>query len=256
MSLGKTINRQTLVGYLDDYLKIGEIPDKSLNGLQVEGKGRVSRVAFAVDACLQTIRAAARRGADILIVHHGLFWSRNELVTGVMRDRIAALIENKMSLYAVHLPLDCHEEVGNNVQLVRLLGFKLGERFANYHGVKIGYLADIDRGVSRGDLASLIEKKLGTHTDTLAFGPSKIKRVGIVSGGAADFAAEAKDLGCQAFVTGETSHTAYHLAKEARINVIYAGHYSTETVGVKALAEHLRRRFSLDCRFVAAPTGY
>jgi dinuclear metal center YbgI/SA1388 family protein len=256
MGSNQTVNRQTLVGYLDNYLKIGEIEDKSLNGLQVEGKRRISRAAFAVDACLQTIRAAARGGADILIVHHGLFWSRDELITGVMRHRIAALIENKMSLYAVHLPLDCHKEVGNNVQLARLLGFKIGDRFANYHGVKIGYLADITRSVSRGDLASLIEKKLNTRTDTLAFGPSKIKRVGIVSGGAADFAAEASDLGCQAFVTGETSHIAYHLAKEARINVIYAGHYATETVGVKALAGHLRHRFSLDCRFVAAPTGY
>ena len=91
------MNRQRLVGYLDEYLKIGEIPDKSLNGLQVEGAGRINRVAFAVDACRQTIRSAARRGADILIVHHGLFWSRNERITGVMRDRIAVLIENKMS---------------------------------------------------------------------------------------------------------------------------------------------------------------
>ncbi|UCH85377.1 MAG: Nif3-like dinuclear metal center hexameric protein [Candidatus Latescibacterota bacterium] len=250
------MNRQTLVRYLDEYLKISDIPDKSLNGLQVEGTGRISCAAFAVDACLKTIRAAARRGADILIVHHGLFWSNNELITGVMRDRIALLMAHNMSLYAAHLPLDCHEEVGNNAEMARLLGLTLGDRFANYHGVKIGYLAHLEHAISRGGLARLIEKKLNTKIDTLGFGPAKIKQVGIVSGGAANFAAEARDRGCQAFVTGETSHTAYHLAKEARINVFYAGHYATETVGVKSLARHLRQRFSLDCRFVAAPTGY
>ncbi len=256
MRSNKTIPLRNLVGYLDDYLKVEAIPDSSLNGLQVEGKGRIRRAAFAVDACLHTIRNAARFRADILIVHHGLFWSRNERITGVMRERIASLIEKKMSLYAVHLPLDCHEEVGNNVQLARLLGLKIGNRFADYHGVKIGYLADSNEAISRRDLTARVERKLKTKTETQAFGPSSIRRVGIVSGGAAEFAAEARDLGCQAFLTGETSHIAYHVAKEARINVIFAGHYSTETVGVKALADHLRRRFALEGRFMPSPTGY
>lgn len=256
MRSSATINRRTLVDYLDGYLEVGSIPDKSLNGLQVEGRGRIKRAAFAVDACLHTIRSAARNRADILIVHHGLFWSGNERITGVMRERIAALIETKMSLYAAHLPLDRHDEVGNNVQLARLLDLSVGERFADYHGVKIGYLAEADKPISRREFAGRVEKALRTRTDILAFGPANIKRVGIVSGAAAEFAAEARDLGCQAFLTGETSHIAYHVAKEARINVVHAGHYATETVGVKALADHLRRRFTLECRFMAAPTGY
>ncbi|MEJ2721531.1 MAG: Nif3-like dinuclear metal center hexameric protein [bacterium] len=256
MRSSATVNRRTLVDYLDDYLEVGSIPDKSLNGLQVEGRGRIKRAAFAVDACLRTIRTAARYHADILIVHHGLFWSGNERITGVMRERIAALIESKMSLYAAHLPLDCHAEVGNNVQLARLLDLSVGKRFADYHGVRIGYLAEADEPISRQSFVARVEKALRTKTDTLAFGPANIKRVGIVSGAASEFAAEARDLGCQAFLTGETSHIAYHVAKEARINVVYAGHYATEAVGVKALADHLRRRFTLECRFVAAPTGY
>ncbi|UCG53636.1 MAG: Nif3-like dinuclear metal center hexameric protein [Candidatus Latescibacterota bacterium] len=252
----QSISRAKLVGYLDDYLEISSIPDRSVNGLQVEGKSRIVRAAFAVDACLETIRASARRRMDILIVHHGILWGRNERITGVMKNRVAALIENKMSLYAAHLPLDCHEEVGNNAQMARLLGFELGVRFADYHGVQIGYLAETRRTLTRAELVRRIEKTLKTRVEVLTFGPPKIKRIGIVSGEAAGFAAEARDLGCDAFLTGETSHTAYHLAKEARINVIYGGHYATETLGIKALADHLRREFSLECRFIPAPTGY
>ena len=252
----KTVPLKRLVGYLDQYLRLPAIPDKSLNGLQVEGTPRVRRVAFAVDACAKTIRAAAGMGAGMLIVHHGMFWSNNERITGVMRKRIGLLVENNISLYAAHLPLDCHDEVGNNVELARILGLELGRKFANYHGVEIGYIAESDRALPRAALAGRIAKQLNCRVERLDFGPAKIKRVGIVSGEAADFAAEAKELGCEAFVTGETSHTAYHLAREARINVMYAGHYASETVGVKALARHLRTKMSLDCKFISAPTGF
>jgi len=256
MTETRAIARTQLVKHLDDYLKIGDIPDRSLNGLQVEGSARIRRAAFAVDASLATIRAAARIRAEILVVHHGLFWSGNERITGVMRRRIGALVDKNISLYAAHLPLDCHEEVGNNVELARLFGLELGERFADYHGVRIGFTATSRSPLSRSALSRRIETALRCRVDLLDFGPARIRRVGIVSGGAAEFAAEAKDLGCDAFITGETSHTAYHMAKEARINVFFAGHYASETVGVKALARHLGQRFQLDCRFIPAPTGY
>lgn len=252
----RTIARTALVKYLDDYLNIAAIPDRSLNGLQVEGQSRVHRAAFAVDASLSTIRGAARLGAEILVVHHGLFWGRNERITGVMRKRIGALVENNMSLYAAHLPLDCHDEIGNNVELARLLGLDLGEKFADYNGVKIGYLARAKSPFTRPGLARSIEKALRCRVARLDAGPTRIRRVGIVSGGAAGFAPDAKALGCDALITGETSHSAYHPAVEARINVFFAGHYASETVGVKALARQLRRRFGIDCRFVPAPTGY
>jgi dinuclear metal center YbgI/SA1388 family protein len=195
-------------------------------------------------------------GAGMLVVHHGMFWSNNERITGVMRKRIGLLVENNLSLYAAHLPLDCHDEVGNNIELARILGLEPGRKFADYHGVEIGFIAEADRALTRAALAGRIAKRLNCRVDRLDFGPAKFKRVGIVSGGAADFAAEAKDLGCGAFITGETSHTAYHLALEAKINVMYAGHYASETVGVKALARHLRKKMSLDCKFISAPTGY
>ncbi len=252
----RAIARTKLVRYLDNYLRIGDIRDRSLNGLQVEGSERIHRAAFAVDASLEAIRAAAHFRAQILVVHHGLFWSENERITGVMRRRIGALVENNMSLYAAHLPLDCHDEVGNNVELVRLFGFELGGKFADYHGARLGFIATPKKPVTRAALARKIEATLRCRVERLDFGPRTIRRIGIVSGGAAVFAAEAKDLGCDALVTGETSHTAYHMAKETRINVFFAGHYASETVGVKALARHLRDVFDLDCRFVSAPTGY
>lgn len=252
----RSIARTRLVEYLDGYLKIATIPDKSLNGLQVEGRPRIERAAFAVDASLETIRAASRAGADILVVHHGLFWSRNERITGVMRKRIGALVESGLSLYAAHLPLDCHEEVGNNAEIARLLGLEIEERFGDYHGVLIGYTARSRRPIARSALARSVEKALRCRVETLNFGPARVRRVGIVSGGAAEFAVEAKALGCEAFVTGETSHSAYHAVKETGINVIFAGHYASETVGVKALARHLEKKFGLECRFLPAPTGF
>jgi dinuclear metal center YbgI/SA1388 family protein len=173
-----------------------------------------------------------------------------------MRKRIGALIENDLSLYASHLPLDCHEEVGNNVEIARLLGLEIEEKFADYHGVLIGCTAKAAKPLGRQALSRAVEKALGCRAKRLDFGPARIRKVGIVSGGAAEFAAEAKEFGCDAFVTGETSHAAYHPAREARINVIYAGHYASETIGVKALARHVRRKFGLDCTFVASPTGY
>jgi dinuclear metal center YbgI/SA1388 family protein len=252
----RSIALTRLVDYLDGYLKIASIPDRSLNGLQVEGRPRIERAAFAVDASLETIRAAAREKADILVVHHGLFWSRNERITGVMRKRVGALVESGLSLYAAHLPLDCHEQVGNNAEIARLLGLEIEERFGDYHGVLIGYTARAPRPIARTALARSVEKALRCRVACLNFGPTRVRRVGIVSGGAAEFAVEAKALGCEAFITGETSHSAYHAMKETGINVIYAGHYASETVGVKALARHLERKFGLECRFLPAPTGF
>jgi len=173
-----------------------------------------------------------------------------------MRKRIGLLVEHNISLYAAHLPLDCHDEVGNNVELARILGFELQRKFANYHGVEIGFIAESKRALTRSGLAARIAKRLDCRVDRLDFGPEKIKRVGIVSGEAAGFAGEARELGCAAFITGETSHTAYHLAREAGINVMFAGHYASETVGVKALAGHVGKNLSIDCKFISAPTGY
>jgi dinuclear metal center YbgI/SA1388 family protein len=250
------MNRRKVVQYLDEYLKIDSVADKSVNGLQVEGTPNVRRVAVAVDACLKTIRQAARMKADMLIVHHGLFWSNEERITGVMRKRVAALLDSEISLYAAHLPLDVHRDVGNNVEIARLLGLKLGPTFGHYGGFDIGYIGEAPESMPRDALVTKINRSLKTDSVVLSFGPPRVKLVGIVSGAAAELAPEAKESGCDTFITGETSHIGYHLAKEAGINVIFAGHYATETVGVRALGRHLKRKYALTCKFISDPTGF
>ncbi len=251
-----SITRDRLIRYLDGYLAVLEIQDDSMNGLQIGGSPRISKAAFAVDACQESFRAAARVGAEILIVHHGLFWGKMEPITGMMKTRISTLFDNDISLYAVHLPLDCHDEVGNNVQLAGLFDLNLQGKFAVYKGTQIGVLAGPPKPLAREKLLRKIEQKLNTTAELLSFGPGTVKKIGLVSGGG-DFAvAEARRNGCDTLITGETSHLVYHVAKEQRINVIFAGHYATETVGLKALAGHISNRFSIECRFLAAPTGY
>ena len=256
MTSKKFVSRNRLIRYLDDYLNVSSIPDDSINGLQVEGAAEISKAVFAVDACLETVRAASDSRANILVVHHGLFWKRNERIVGVMRERISTLLENEISLYASHLPLDCHEEVGNNVQLAEILGLRKTGSFATYKGVTIGVLAKPDKVLRRETLLKKLEQELNTHAEMLPFGPARVKKVGIVSGEAASFVGEAKLADADTLITGETSHAAYHFAKESEINVIFAGHYASETVGLVALLRHIEERFAITCRFLSAPTGY
>jgi dinuclear metal center YbgI/SA1388 family protein len=256
MTRKKTVSLDRLSRYLNDYLSVADIPDDSMNGLQVEGAARISKAAFAVDACQASFRAAARAGAEILIVHHGLFWGKMEPIAGIMKKRLSTLFENGLSLYAVHLPLDCHPEVGNNTQLAALLGLINRGKFAAYKSTEIGVMAEPLEPLERRKLRRRIEQQLNAPADLLPFGPDRIRRIGIVSGGG-DFAiGEAEQMGCDTLLTGETSHQVYHLAEERKLNVIFAGHYATETVGLKALAAHVSKRFAIECRFLAAPTGY
>jgi dinuclear metal center YbgI/SA1388 family protein len=256
MTRTKTVSRDKLVAYLNEYLNIAAIEDDSRNGLQVQGAARVGRVAFAVDASAQTIGAAVRSKADMLVVHHGLFWGGHQQIVGSLHKRVSQLIRNDVSLYAAHLPLDCHPEVGNNLELARLFGLQVTGRFAEYKGTEIGTLARAEKPLPRGKLKNIVERALGCPAELLPFGPASVKLIGVISGGAAKFAEEAKRLGCDALVTGESSHAAYHLARDAGINLVYGGHYATETVGLRALERHLKKRFEVPGSFISAPTGY
>lgn len=248
--------RDDIAGYLDDYLRVAEIVDSSPNGLQVQGAARVEKVAFAVDAAVQTIQTAVRGGAHMLIVHHGLWWGTHEQIVGNMHDRIARLIRSDLSLYAAHLPLDCHPEVGNNAELARLFGFDIVDVFASYKGTSVGAVATPQKPLKRGALLKTMEAELGTAPQVLAFGPERIQRAAILSGGGAMFAEEARRAGCDTLITGETSHSAYHMAKESGINLIFGGHYATETVGLRALERHLKKQYPITTKFIPAPTGY
>jgi dinuclear metal center YbgI/SA1388 family protein len=256
MSDRKAVSRDRLVGYLDEYLEIAAIEDESPNGLQVQGSARVSKLAYAVDASVQTIQAAARSKAEMLVVHHGLFWGRHQQIVGSLYKRVALLIKNGLSLYTVHLPLDCHPEVGNNVELARLFGWDIVGRFAEFNKTPIGTLARPQAPLRRDALRKIVENALDSPADLLPFGPAEVRLIGVISGGAAKYAEEAKRRGCDALVTGESSHSAYHLARDAGINLVYGGHYTTETVGLEALSRHVKKKFGIPGRFISAPTGY
>lgn len=246
---------ERLFQYLDDYLGIPDFPDyrTALNGVQVEGPEQVEKLGVAVDASETTIAEAASVGADALVVHHGLFWSGLQPVTGRHFRRLAPLVRNRIGLYSAHLPLDAHEEVGNCAVLARELGLEPVERFGTYETAKIGWKGHLDLGrdVLRDRLASV----LGTDIHLIAGGPERVERVAVVTGGGGSFIEEAVDAGLDALVTGEGNHHTYIDGKELGLNVYYGGHYATETWGVRALARHLEDRFELPWTFIDDPSG-
>jgi dinuclear metal center YbgI/SA1388 family protein len=250
------MKRDDLVAYLDDYLQVEAIEDTSNNGLQVEGASEISRLAMAVDASLAAIEGACEADAQMLIVHHGLFWGKPLMVSGVHGRRLKALLDSDTSLYAVHLPLDYHEEVGNNAVLARWLKLKDVSTFGQYKGHPAGFAGVLTKSLSLDAFKILVEKELGKPiTGEWPFGPDRIRRVGIVSGGAAFLVDQAAEAGLDVYLTGEVSHSFYHQARELGLNVIFGGHYATETVGLQALAGHLADQFGFETEFLDLPTG-
>jgi dinuclear metal center YbgI/SA1388 family protein len=250
------VRLDALVDYLDDYLRVGEeVADapEALNGLQLANAGDVMRLAVAVDLCEATVRMAAEQKADCLLVHHGLFWGGLRPIVGPAYRRIAQLIHSNIALYSAHLPLDRHPDVGNNSVLVRLLGMRIRGEFGNYRGAPIGVWGE--RSGSRAELANDLAKILGVAPRVLPFGPEQVKKIGIVTGAGGSLIPQAAAAGLDTYVTGEGQHWTFFDAEELRLNVFYAGHYATETVGVKALAEHLAAKFDLPWVFLDHPTG-
>ncbi len=244
-----------LTRYLDDYLAIRDVPDyrDAFNGLQVEGPKWIRRVAVAVDACQATIDDAIAGSADVMIVHHGLFWGAKAPVTQAYYQRLSCLIKNDVALYACHLPLDAHPEVGNNHVLARKLGLTVGGLFSEFEGVPLGVWADADLTLTEFIERCVSVLEISPHV--ISTGPETVSRIGIITGGGGGRIGDAQAAGCDTFLTGEGAHHTYFEAEERGLNVIYAGHYATETVGVKALAEHLEKQFGLDTFFIGHPTG-
>jgi dinuclear metal center YbgI/SA1388 family protein len=250
------VRLDTLVRYLDDYLRVAEEgadAPEALNGLQVGNSGDVTRLAAAVDLCEATVRLAAEQRADCLLVHHGLFWGGLRPVVGPAYRRLAGLIAGNIALYSAHLPLDRHPEVGNNSVLARLLGIAMRGEFGSYHGAPIGVWGDVTG--TRDDLSRSLTKVLGGAPRLLPFGPERVQRVGIVTGAGGSLIPQAAAAGLDTYITGEGQHWTFFDAEELGINVFFAGHYATETVGVRALAEHLSTKFALPWVFLDHPTG-
>ncbi len=244
-----------IVEHLELALRVSEIEDYAgaWNGLQVDGRSPVEKVCVATDACLATIEKTAAIGGQLLIVHHGLFWGQPLPLVGRSYRRIRALIEADIALYSVHLPLDMHPVLGNNRLLARRLRLSIEGRFGIWKGMEIGVWAVVDRPLN--DFVSEIEKVCEDSALVLRGGPPHVRRVAIVTGGGSSMIDQAHAGGFDTLLTGEGGHHTYHEAMEYGINVIYAGHYATETLGVKAIGESLADRFGIEWEFIDHPTG-
>lgn len=249
------MRRAQLVQYLNDYLQIDAIQDYGPQGLQIEGRAEVNKIVGLVDAHQPCVEAALAHEADLMLVHHGIFWGDPKRLEGSYGRLVRTFMHNDLNLYAAHLALDAHREVGNNAELARRLGVKVIDWWAETNGTLLAALAETSEHPTLDDLVARFEEKVGPVKLVLAHGPQQVQRVGILSGFGARHIEEAAALGCDTFLTGETSHAQYYDALNAGINVVYGGHYTSETVGVQALGRHLQERFDLDFEFVDLPTG-
>src|SRR5258706_2864965 len=215
----------TLVQYLDDYLQVRDSRDApdALNGLQVSNRGEVTRVAAAVDLCHANVQLAAKQGANLLLVHHGLFWGGLRPLAGTMYRRVASLLEHDIAVYASHLPLDRHPDVGNNALLARSLGVAVRGEFGESDGQTIGVWGQLD--LARGAFADRLANVLGAPARALAFGPNQVRRVGIITGAGGSLIPQAAAAGLDTYVTGEGAHWTYFDAEELHLNVFYGGPY-------------------------------
>ena len=247
------------VDRLDDRLRTDDYADvdASANGLQVgPSAGELRTVAFAVDAAVATVRGAVERDADALVVHHGLSWGGFERVTDRTYRRMAPLIENGIPLYVSHLPLDGHQQLGNAAGVADLFDLEDREPFGRLGPEHVGQRGRAPDPLSveavRDELAGLDTG--GRSPRVLDFGPEEIRDVAIVTGSGADWLAEAEAVGADALITGEGKQKLYHEAREAGVNVFLAGHYATETFGVRALRS-LAEEWGLETTYVDHPTG-
>jgi dinuclear metal center YbgI/SA1388 family protein len=251
------MRRQTFVSRLDDRLRTDDYADldASANGLQVgRAEGTVDRVALAVDAAEATIREAVEGDADCLLVHHGLAWGGFDRLTGLHYDRIEPLVANDVALYVSHLPLDGHQQLGNAAGLADVLGLEDREPFGEYGPEYVGTRGTAEDTYDADDVATLLDGELDTETRVLDFGPNEIEDVGIITGSGADWIEAAADAGLDALVTGEGKQKAYHEARDLGMNVFLAGHYATETFGVRALGR-LAEEWGIETTYIDYPTG-
>jgi dinuclear metal center YbgI/SA1388 family protein len=244
-----------IVKYCDRVLRTSQIKDYdgAMNGLQVENGGTVTRIAAAVDATPRTVELAVQARANLLIVHHGLFWSPRQPWTGNNYRLVRSLVRNDVAVYSSHLPLDAHPSFGNNARLCKALGFRNLRPFFVAKEQALGFR--VQTTIERSELRRRLANVLRNEPLLVPGGPKVCRGIGVVTGGAGSDLKKAFEEGVDTFITGEGPHWTYALAEELGVNVFYGGHYATETFGVKALAEHLSERFKVPWEFLDHPTG-
>lgn len=233
--------------------------DISLNGIQIENSDsrnkKIKRIAFAVDACEETAEKAALLKADILFVHHGLFWGQCERITNSHYRRIRSFIKNDLALVAYHIPLDANNPYGNNYGIASKLDLVNLQPFASWRNMLIGVKGELKRELSIEEICELVLGADKQPSCMLKFGKDKIKSIGISSGGSGEDVNQAAEQGLDLFLTGTFEHEQYHYAKEMKMNVLAGGHYQTETFGVSAIKEKVEKETDIECFFIDVPTG-
>ncbi len=244
-----------IVRYADEILRLPEVDDypNALNGLQIENNGEVTKIGAAVDASGATFQMAVEREIDLLVVHHGFFWSGLRPIAGASSRALRLAFAHNLALYSAHLPLDLHPQLGNNACLAAALGLEKTEPFLEMKGQPIGLQAAAHW--RRDELLSKLEESLGGPVRCIGAGPMETARIGLVTGGAGGEIYAAAAAGVDTFITGEAPHWAAVAAEELGLNLFLGGHYATETFGVKALAADLAERFEVPWEFLDHPTG-
>lgn len=250
-----SVMRDEIVQYLNDYLQVEKFKDYSPNGIQVIGRPDVARVALGVSANLECFRIAASRQADMLIVHHGLFWENMPRTVGtMMKARLKILFEHDITLLGYHLPLDAHIEVGNNALWLKHLGFMLEEvEFGIARGQAIGAIGTATKRQTLRDLVEQADLLTGSSAHVYKYGPKTIRRLGVVTGGGQGYVMEAIACGCDTFLTGEIGEPTEAVVREEGINFIAVGHYNSEKIGVHALGNLLQTQFGVETFFCDVP---
>lgn len=247
----------TIIRFLDSLLEPRLFKDSSLNGLQVDaGDANITKVGIAVDAGLSVIERAVADGVGLLVVHHGLLWGECVPISGPLGAKIRTLMLGKCSLYASHLPLDAHREVGNNFELARFYGATQIEHYQEYKGQLLGAVGRMAQPRTVDYFVQRSREMVGAKEPLLLpFGRPKIEKVAFLSGSGAFALPEAAAIGADLFVSGEPKQEVYHLAKELKINALFAGHYATETFGVRAVGRLITQDFDVPSVFIDEPTG-
>lgn len=240
-----------IIGFLNAYLNVSQIPDASQNGLQVDGPTQISKIAFGVSAGQELFVRAKNTGAQLVVVHHGLLWGKEQRLTGSFGQRIRFLMQNEMALAGYHLPLDLHPVIGHNACLIKHLGAQEIKPFGQYHGLDIGFKGQVDLPLA--EACSLLEGYCQAQGRLLAFGPQRIHSVGIVSGGGWSMLPQAVEQKLDLYVTGSLEEQVQEWCREAGLNCLALGHYNSEKPGILALMELTRRQFHIETEFIDVP---
>jgi dinuclear metal center YbgI/SA1388 family protein len=245
------VERNKIVKFCEEYLRVNEFEDKCHNGLQIEGKSDINKIVTGVSLSQKLIKQAIAKKADMLIVHHGFFsgtWGSSLQITGLYKNRLKLLLTNELNLMGFHLPLDAHPEIGNNISLCKVLGIT-----QKTEPLDIGFMGELKTEISFADFVKLVNERLQTDSYFIAAGPNKVKKIGVNCGGSSSVFNYFAIAGCDTFLTGDIRESVVRAVEETGINFINAGHYNTEKLGVQNLGKVLADKFGVEVEFVDVP---